>query len=63
MVSLHVHVKRTGWKIRPRPKTVILKIKIIQNDSMILRSLNIGSSFSHILSFVVLPSLIYRNTD
>ena len=28
MVSiLYVHAKRTGWKIRPRPKTVIVKIK------------------------------------
>ena len=28
MVSiLYVHAKRTGWKIRPRPKAVILKIK------------------------------------
>ena len=37
MVSLlYVHARRTGWKIRPRPKTVILKIKMIQtiqNDS------------------------------
>ena len=31
MVSLlFVHAKRIGWKIRPRPKIVILKIKIIQ---------------------------------
>ena len=28
MVSLfYVHAKRIGWKIRPRPKPVILKIK------------------------------------
>ena len=28
MVSiLYAHAKRTGWKIRPRPKTVIPKIK------------------------------------
>ena len=27
---MYVHAKRTGWKIRPRPKTVILKIKMIQ---------------------------------
>ena len=27
---LYVHVKRTGGKIRPRPKTVILKMKTIQ---------------------------------
>ena len=31
MVSLlYVHAKRTGWKIRPWPETVILKIKMIQ---------------------------------
>ena len=27
---LYVHAKRTGRKIRPRPKPVILKIKMIQ---------------------------------
>ena len=28
MVSItYVHAKRTGWKSRPLPKTVILKIK------------------------------------
>ena len=28
MVSiLYVHAKRTGWNIRPRPKTDMLKIK------------------------------------
>ena len=31
MVSLlYVHAKRTGWKIRPRPETVIFKIKMIR---------------------------------
>ena len=31
MVSLlYVHAKRTGWRIRPPPKTIILNIK---NDS------------------------------
>ena len=25
---LYVHAKRTSWKIRPRPKTVVLKIKL-----------------------------------
>ena len=33
MVSLlYVHAKRIGWKIKPRPETVILKMKMIQND-------------------------------
>ena len=34
MVSLlYVHAKRTGLKIRPRPKTIILKIRNDSNDS------------------------------
>ena len=33
--SLYVHGKRTGWKIRPWPKTVILKIKMIQMKSLV----------------------------
>ena len=27
MVLLYAHARRTGWKIRPRPKSVLLKIK------------------------------------
>ena len=27
VISIHVHAKRTGWKTRPQPKTVILKGK------------------------------------
>ena len=39
MVSiLYVHAKKTGWKIRPRPKTVILKIKSIQFNSITTHS-------------------------
>ena len=35
-----MHAKRTGWNIRPRPKTVILKIKFnsVQFNSILLRS-------------------------
>ena len=30
MVLLYVHTKSIGWKIRLRPKTAILKLKMIQ---------------------------------
>ena len=35
MVSVYVHAKRIGWKIRPRPKTVILKKKKKKKIQMI----------------------------
>ena len=44
MVSLlYVHAKKNGWKIRPWPKTVILKIK---NDSKMILSLSLSLSES-----------------
>ena len=34
LLYVHVCVTRTGWKTRPRPKTVILPIKKLVNQSI-----------------------------
>ena len=40
LLYVHVCVKRTGWKTRPRPKTVILPIKKSINQSIKWPGLN-----------------------
>ena len=45
LLYAHVCVMRTGWKTRPRPKTVILSINKSINQSLSL-SLNFSMSLS-----------------
>ena len=48
LLYVHVCVTRTGWKTRPRPKTVILLIKQSINQSINL-SLSLSLSLSYFL--------------
>ena len=46
LLYVHVCVTRTGWKTRPRPKTVILPIKKSNQIKSNLSSLSISLSVS-----------------
>ena len=61
LLYAHVCVTRTGWKTRPRPKTVILSINKSINQSIKSISLSLSLSLSLTL---ILPSLSnYRDIN
>ena len=55
LLYVHICVTRTGWKTRPRPKTIILSIKQSTNQSISLSlSLSLCACLSVCLSLICL---------